>query len=151
MTKRDRTTAARAAFRAHHEAKNTPRNHISGGALFVLARNPDLYDDLTDLVTDVLHLARQLGDDPARILRCAATHIGAETGKPAEPFAPVFSVEIDLEALERTGKTTAAALRSVVDELEGNDGDIFGAGPVQLRGETVGICGFASIPSLKGL
>lgn len=111
-----RLRAARAGFRAHYMAKNPPR--LQRRSIFSRKGNPDLRDDLTDFVTDALHLARSLGDDPARVLRCAAANIEAEAPRRVAVItgelvggsgdSAVYEITAEDEG-ERLDKSTVAA------------------------------------------
>ncbi len=60
-------------------------------------KDPPHNETLVDMVTDILHLAHRLGQDPAGILRMAGTHIGVETSPPT--FARVAWTADDVLSL----------------------------------------------------
>lgn len=75
----DRRQAVAAAIIAYVTSKNPRRRKRDGGASILSQdQNPDLQDDLTDLVADVLIWARAAGLDTAWIVRVGQSHAGLE-------------------------------------------------------------------------
>lgn len=66
----------------------------------------------------------------------------------AAPAPMLYTMELDLDAMERLEVDTPTAIRAALKDHTGKDGGIFAAGPVMVKGERVGLHGYAAAAGL---